>query len=447
VVPGAGDDIVKPLQTGALSCDSNPTINNFTLWNGVDWTINNNAASARTLNVTSNMLIRMNSISGYARFLRGAKPLTINIGGELDIRSGIIVFGDNGATGALNVSGLTRVDTTLAGGLQAQLRFGKYLGGVNNPYLNGGLYLMASSDKKVFVSVAESDQIGTLTTAFLWGGNEYTYVQDNVASKWSGYNGTSTLAVNGDTGATHSFGGIIQDVFQTGGNNVRKLALVKSGSNVQILTGTNTYSGGTSVEGGTLIIDGVHSSTTAVNIVASGAAIGGSGTLGGDLVLSNGAQVVFSTTDTLTVDGSSVDLGSLAITDLVGLDSSVANGTYTLMDGTATFDFTDVQHLGSANAYFLGDGKSAYFQEGSLQVVVAGAIASPADVTLEYTTGGALEIGSTNLAIFGTNWLQTTDSLGFPDWSNLYWSVGTTTTNWTVSPDAEHSFYRIINVQ
>jgi len=45
-------------------------------------------------------------------------------------------------------------------------------------------------------------------------------------------------------------------------------------------------------------------------------------------------------------------------------------GTYTLIDGTAVIDFTNVSNIGEANAFDIGGGKSAYFQSGSLQVVV-----------------------------------------------------------------------------
>jgi hypothetical protein len=48
----------------------------------------------------------------------------------------------------------------------------------------------------------------------------------------------------------------------------------------------------------------------------------------------------------------------------------VAVGIYTLIDGAAEIDWNNVSNIGAANAYALGDGKSAYFQEGSLQVVV-----------------------------------------------------------------------------
>jgi hypothetical protein len=62
---------------------------------------------------------------------------------------------------------------------------------------------------------------------------------------------------------------------------------------------------------------------------------------------------------------------TFGIDDLLGLDSSVDNGTYTLIDLTSTdFSTLNMDNFGVENAFDLGDGKSAYFQEGSLQVVV-----------------------------------------------------------------------------
>jgi hypothetical protein len=48
----------------------------------------------------------------------------------------------------------------------------------------------------------------------------------------------------------------------------------------------------------------------------------------------------------------------------------VLDDTYTLIDGAATIDFTNVANLGLANAVSIGEGKSAYFESGSLNLVV-----------------------------------------------------------------------------
>ncbi|MGA0368982.1 MAG: beta strand repeat-containing protein [Kiritimatiellia bacterium] len=105
------------------------------------------------------------------------------------------------------------------------------------------------------------------------------------------------------------------------------------------------------------------------------ATLGGSGGLLGSLSLGADTQFIFDLTSALTVgDDAATDTVSFGlgfgIDNLIGLDSSVANGTYTIIDGLATFDTTNLGNLGAANAFDLGGGKSAYFTEGSLQVNV-----------------------------------------------------------------------------
>ncbi|MFM7374985.1 MAG: autotransporter-associated beta strand repeat-containing protein, partial [Chthoniobacterales bacterium] len=140
------------------------------------------------------------------------------------------------------------------------------------------------------------------------------------------------------------------------------------GSGTTTLTGNNTYTGATTVKNGTLLVDGEVSLSDVS--VSSGAAFGGSGTLGGSLSLAAGAQFVFSLSGALTVNVGSVTFGDFGIHDLVGLDSTVPNGAYTLIDGAAGIDFSSIANLGVGEAYDIGDGKHAYFSTGSLIVNV-----------------------------------------------------------------------------
>jgi fibronectin-binding autotransporter adhesin len=140
------------------------------------------------------------------------------------------------------------------------------------------------------------------------------------------------------------------------------------GSGTTTLSGSHTYTGATTVAAGTLLVDG-QIGLSDVSVL-NGAAIGGSGTLGGSLSLAAGAQFVFSLSGALTVDGGSVTFGDFGIDDLVGLDSTVPNGAYTLIDGTAAINFSNVANLGAQNAVGISGGKQAYFSEGSLVVNV-----------------------------------------------------------------------------
>lgn len=194
-------------------------------------------------------------------------------------------------------------------------------------------------------------------------GRYLRFAEDSTIGELSGTDGAfiintgKTLTINQSTDT--SFGGVIGIGAAAGG-------ITKAGTGSLTLTGANAFTGATTVSGGTLIVDGSLASGSAVS-VSSGAAIGGDGTIGGDLFLAAGAEFLFSETETLTVGGT-LSFGGFSVADLVGLDSSIAEGTYTIVGGS--INTANLSNLGFANAFDLGDGKSAYFQEGSLQLVV-----------------------------------------------------------------------------
>jgi len=146
-------------------------------------------------------------------------------------------------------------------------------------------------------------------------------------------------------------------------------SLTKTGAGSLVLGGANSYTGPTSILDGRLILS-LNGSLTSDVTVGSLGSIGGLGTIAGDLFLASGADFVFDLNGPLIVDSGTVSFGGLSIADIVGLTSATAEGVYTLIDGTATFDFSNVSNFGSNNAVSLGDGKFAYFSEGSLQVNV-----------------------------------------------------------------------------
>ncbi|MFN9916365.1 MAG: autotransporter-associated beta strand repeat-containing protein, partial [Pirellulaceae bacterium] len=80
------------------------------------------------------------------------------------------------------------------------------------------------------------------------------------------------------TGGTTTFSGNISNA---GG-------IAKVGAGTVILSGTNSYTGATTVSAGTLVIDGNQSSATGAMTVASGATLGGSGTVGAETTCPGG---------------------------------------------------------------------------------------------------------------------------------------------------------------
>jgi len=136
----------------------------------------------------------------------------------------------------------------------------------------------------------------------------------------------------------------------------------------------------------TLFVEG--STGNAVNVGANNT-IGGAGTIGGNLALASGAQFLFDPLKTLTVNGSAVTFADFGISDLIGFSAAIPDGSYTLIDGLADIVTTNLRNFGLENAVDLGDGRKAYFSEGSL---VLNVVPEPSAVVLA-GLGGLLAAG------------------------------------------------------
>jgi len=150
--------------------------------------------------------------------------------------------------------------------------------------------------------------------------------------------------------------------------------LTKSGLGILELSGSNSYTGITNVNAGGLLVSGTNMGTGLVSVLADGW-IGGRGRLTGDLALSGStARLVFDPAGALNVLGSvTIDslfgVSSLVSVNGLGIDwSSIADGTYTLLATESTFD--NIKNFGPTKAHDIGGGRSAYFQNGSLQLVI-----------------------------------------------------------------------------
>ena len=193
----------------------------------------------------------------------------------------------------------------------------------------------------------------------------------------------ATLTVNGP--GTYGDG--------TAGNSgvlAGAISLVKSGVGTLTLGDTNTYTGTTVVSGGTLALGTLgsiaSSSVVSVNAGAffdvsaksgfalgTGQRLGGKGTVLGSLEFGSDSQFAFDPTGPLLVGAGTVSFAAgFGIGSIFGLDATVAEGTYTLLNETTggSISFANLANVGPGSPFDLGGGKAAYFQQGSLQVVV-----------------------------------------------------------------------------
>jgi autotransporter-associated beta strand protein len=165
-----------------------------------------------------------------------------------------------------------------------------------------------------------------------------------------------------ESGSTLNITGDLENANLTTNNQ-----LTKSGAGILTLAGSNTYTGATTVSAGTLFVTGALANSS-VTVNSSGT-LGGTGSIGGNLTLDAGANLDV-TPGLLTITGS-ITLTDFSFADIIGWDAaSAADGTYTLLNGGSSVTFNGNTPTLS-NPYQFSSTKIGYFQQGSLQAVIA----------------------------------------------------------------------------
>ena len=181
-----------------------------------------------------------------------------------------------------------------------------------------------------------------------------------------------TLVINGgaSTGTT-TFSGLIEN------GAFGSVAITKSGANTQILTGTNTYTGATTVSAGTLALNGgtIGSGGGTAITVASGA------------TLTENSTGVIAGTSSLTTSGT---------TTLSGVNTYT--GTTTISAGTLVADGNTAGVLASGGAFSFGGGTFDYKSTNGIantQTIGTVAVTTGTSTIQSEETGG----GSSTLTI------------------------------------------------
>lgn len=136
---------------------------------------------------------------------------------------------------------------------------------------------------------------------------------------------TLTIGANGDGG---TFSGVIQ-------NSSGSLAVVYDGTNTLTLTGTNTYTGGTTVNAGTLMVDGQISGNVTVTSGSSfsqtvSGSFGGTGTVPGNVNWESGSTLTLVPNQPLNLTGNATLNNNTVVVYVPGA-IQLPGGTYTLM--------------------------------------------------------------------------------------------------------------------
>lgn len=295
------------VNAGTLQVNTNNALgtaaSGTTVANGASLTLNNvnySTAEPLTLNgsgISNGGALHNTGTSTFAGPINAATNATINAGGgTLNLTGGISKNGTtltiagggtvnittNGITGASPNSDLVVDGTTVVlsaansyNGPTTVQNSGTLKLGNNNVLPTSPQTAMTINTSSVFDLASYSDGVASLA------GDSTATVKNSVVG------GTSTLTVNPASGVSTTFAGIIAG---TNGGTQGNVALQKTGAGTLVLTGANTYTGSTTVNGGTLTLsDASGSAVGSTNNVSIGS--GGTVLLGQNDQINNTAPM------------------------------------------------------------------------------------------------------------------------------------------------------------
>jgi fibronectin-binding autotransporter adhesin len=398
IVPtGYGTATFNASTDSTVTLDAARTIGNLDF--GVSgYTLTGSALTLKSAGTRPTVTVATGSSARIENVLAGTSGLVKSGGGTLTLTA------DNTYSGATTVSAGTLVATkvfnsatavTIASGATLRLDSartdwpgGNLFSGAGTLILNpgaGNTYHISGYNGLTLQMAAGGlirVQSGTVEQSWgfncNWGGNQAGLTIDSGAAfdVWDAYgiqidalNGSGTLKkTSGGWNTTHV------KIGQAGGsgtfagnifNTVGGLRLEKVGAGTQTLTGSNSYTGTTDVNNGTLRIDGDSSGALGALTVASGAFLGGNGSYGGNITLNAGAGLRCDVTlsDCTLACGGQLSFSNLDFTKctftLAPMGGYPAYRSYTLIEaaslGTATFANAEGTIAGvPANLYVKG---------------------------------------------------------------------------------------------
>lgn len=378
------------------------------------WTINSVTGTG-----TGNFAIQGNiADGGFTANITGAGRVditpsgTVTFGNGVNLNTATVVI--NNAAAVVNLGNASQADNF-------QIVKGRAIGSALGNFGVAGSFGDGGTNTAITMGGGTAGDHGFLeyTGATASSTRTFNFDRRTTGSEIRNTNAASTLTLAGNiqnsqgtasANSAYSFGGAgnlaltgneqLKDntdaAFSTTLNKNGAGTLTISGANANISTTAGTYQGATNVNAGLLVVSGagsinstsgitvadgagfIYDSSTALTktvTLASGARFGGDGTVN-NISIGNGVKFVFDGNNTgLTVTGTATFDNTFGIDDLANADGSsivwslINDGTYTLVSNGGSF--SNIENFGVANALLVGIGRHAFFQDGSLQLVVS----------------------------------------------------------------------------
>lgn len=385
-----------------------------------------NGLVPRTFTLAGQVTLMDNNAIAANRFNSNGVSRDIKVTGKLTGAGG---FEYQGSTGTYNYNNTTPTDrysvltlTNSANDFTGAVNLIRGVIRMSDGAANGTLG--ASSNAFNFTTAANIsvlDLFGSNQSIGALNGTSATnhFVQNNRAGT------TATLTVgNGD--ASGSFAGVLRDygalpagnasmneaTYTGDGATDAKLALVKTGAGTQVLTGVNTFSGGTVVNGGVLQVGVGNTGQSSATLGAGGFTVNNGGTLAG-----NGSVGVAGTLNVVNVGGTlapgtSTETGAQHLDIYGGLTST----------GTLGFELFNVT-LGGGNT---ANSNSLKFFSNE-QITLSGTLAvsnSTGTLSTTWTEGTWFQLVDWNVVDTGNRSVNFTDISFLPTLAGgLQWDV------------------------
>lgn len=314
-----------------------------------------------TLTVKEAGTVNIGTTAGaYGSLMIGSGGGDVN--SVLDVQGGALTVGTSAATNLLYLfnggasAGKSAVMQQSGGTVTVQgISFGKES---NLTWSSSALAKVVLTGGNLYVGslgIVRSGSAAALPVSIELGGGTLGAAADWASSlnmALTGSNGNVTILA-ADTDATArniSLSGVLSG---SGG-------LVKAGAGTLTLTGSNTYPGGTLVNGGTLLVNNVAGSGVGTGpvTVSSGATLAGTGIIGGAVTIDGNLLPGVTGSGTMTINGNLAVSGSGTLQCMAGSGNNVlaVNGNVTLsgtlnvpdLDGLAIGTYRLINCTGSA---------------------------------------------------------------------------------------------------